>query len=216
MPRGIDGVTASPNLDRTVTTTITLTKYSLAYDPASDCCVTQCPPNNGINLGFINNPPPNPPVIVIPSCVPCTAGLIYNSAIGQCQCQTGYYSVTQSTGIVQCFPCFAPLCQSCLAATNTVCSSCVSGAAVNTTTNLCQCITGFFQNGSSCAPCPYQCGACAVLSVCSNCSDPITRSLDNGCACNPGFYDAGVAQCSACPILCKTCSSATTCTTCFT
>ena len=209
LPRG-----SVAGIDRTATTTLAVVQYSKAYNPPTDCCVTMCPPNNGISLGFVG-------VLIggiqptIPYCVACTAGLIYNSNLGQCQCQTGYYSVTQSTGQVQCFPCFAPLCQSCLQATNTVCSSCVTGAAVNSTTGLCQCLTGFFQNGSSCAPCPYQCGACAVLSVCSNCSDPITRSLNNSCACNAGFFDAGVAQCATCPSLCATCSSATNCTSCF-
>lgn len=208
MPRAADDTTGSPGLDRTIATALAVTQLSTAYNPATDCCVQSCPVNSGVSLGINLNPP---------TCVACTAGLVYNSATRACQCQTGFYPVTQlQTNQVQCFPCLAPLCQACTNLTRTVCTSCVSGAAVNTTTKVCTCLTGFFQNGSLCNPCPYKCGSCSTGSVCTTCSDNTTRASNDSCNCLLGLYDAGVAVCSACPSLCRTCSSATNCISCFT
>ena len=96
------------------------------------------------------------------TCVQCSAGLIYNSVTGSCQCQTGYYSVAQvSTNYTQCYPCFAPLCQSCNASSPTVCNSCVTGASVVGT--LCTCNSGYYQNGSLCVACPYKCLTCSLV-----------------------------------------------------
>ena len=205
--RYLTGTALTTTLDTTVQSTISVTQYSLVYNPATDCCVTSCPPNSGINLGVI--------VPTVPSCVACTSGLVYNSLTAQCQCQTGFYSVVQaSTNQTQCFPCLAQLCQTCAQATNTVCSSCVTGAAV--INNVCTCLSGYYQNASLCNACPYQCGICTTVSVCTTCSDNTTRNINNSCACNIGLFDAGVAVCGTCPSLCRTCSSATNCTSCFT
>ena len=207
LPRGTSTATTGITADRTVTTTLTVTQYSLVYNPASDCCVTQCPTNSGINLGIA--------IPTLPSCVTCNAGLVYNSVTGQCQCQTGFYSVlAANTNQTQCFPCFAQLCQTCGSTTNTVCSTCVSGAAFNSN-NICNCLAGYFQNGSLCNACPYKCANCTNANVCTTCSDATTRSFIDSCNCLIGFYDAGVAVCAACPTLCRTCSSATNCTSCF-
>ena len=209
MPRFTDytGATVAPAGDRRVSTSLTVIQYSSAYNPATDCCVQFCPANSGVSLGINLNPP---------MCVACTAGLIYNSATHACQCQTGYYSVVQAlTNQTQCFPCFAPLCQSCNETSRTVCNACVPGAAVNNI-SLCACLSGFYQNGSACNACPVKCGSCSTGTVCTTCSDNVTRSFNNSCNCLTGFYDSGSAVCSACPVLCKTCSSATNCTSCFT
>lgn len=119
------------------------------------------------------------------------------------------------TGQFQCFPCFAQLCQSCNATSRTTCNSCVSGAAFDNNT-ICNCITGFFRNASTCEACPVRCGSCSNANVCITCSDNTTRAFNDSCNCITGFFDAGVSVCSACPSLCRTCSSATTCTSCFT
>ena len=90
----------------------------------------------------------------------------------------------------------------------------MTGAALNTTTNACECQVGFIQNGAICDACPVKCGACTTPTVCSTCSDATTRTLANNCDCNPGFYHSGTAIRPACPTLCLTCSSATVCLTC--
>ena len=210
MPRATTTNTqaAGPPVDRTIKTLLTVTQYSLVYNPATDCCVTSCPANSGINLGLS--------VPTLPACVNCSAGLVYNSVTGQCQCQTGFYSVlAANTNQTQCFPCFAQLCQTCAATSNTVCSSCVSGAAFNAN-NVCTCLGGYYQNISLCNACPYKCANCTNANVCTTCSDNTTRNFNDNCNCLTGFYDAGVAVCPTCPVLCKTCSSATNCTSCFT
>jgi len=56
---------------------------------------------------------------------------------------------------------------------------------------------------------------CNVGSLCSVCSDNVTRTLANNCACLDGYYDSGSATCTRCSSLCKTCNSSTTCTSCF-
>ena len=148
------------------------------------------------------------------TCVQCSSGLIYNSITGSCQCQTGYYSVVQATtNFTQCYPCFAPLCQSCNATSPTVCNSCVTGASVVGT--LCTCDSGYYQNASLCVACPYKCLTCSVGTVCDTCSDNTTRDSANNCECITGYYDSGSAVCSQCSALCKTCTAASTCSSCF-
>lgn len=59
---------------------LVINKFDNVYNPATDCCTTQCPANSGVNVNSV-------PI----SCVSCTAGLIYNSVTGQCQCAVGMY-----------------------------------------------------------------------------------------------------------------------------
>ena len=201
-----DALAVDGTLDRLFNTDLVVTLFSHAYNPATDCCVTTCPANSGVSLGINNNPP---------MCVTCGTGMFFNSVTRSCECNIGHYSVNQTlTNETLCFPCFAPLCTSCLQATRDTCVSCVTGAALNTTTNVCECQVGFIQNGVLCDACPVKCGACTTTTVCSTCSDATTRTLANNCDCNPGFYHSGTAVCSACPTLCLTCSSATVCLTC--
>lgn len=193
-----------------INSNLVVSEFSNAYDPVSDCCVVKCPSNNGVNIFT------NPPV-----CAACNMGLVYNSILRSCQCQTGFYKVVQSTaagvslGSTQCYPCFAQLCQDCNQATPNVCNSCIVGAGVNSA-NICTCLPGYYQNGSTCSRCPSQCLSCSVASVCTTCVDSTTRdTASNTCACLPGYYDSGSAICSKCSSLCLTCNSSTTCTSCF-
>lgn len=189
-------------------TLLVITQFSSAYDPVSDCCVQFCPANSGVN---IQSTPP--------TCVACTLGLFYNSVSGSCECQPGFYVVEQtsgqSIGSRQCYPCFAPLCQSCTKETPTVCTSCVQGAAVNNA-SVCACLPGYFQNGNACNTCPNACATCSVGSICNTCADNTTRDRNQNCACIQGFFDAGTAVCSRCSALCRTCNASSTCTSCFT
>ena len=125
LPRGIDATEAtSSNLDRQFDTTIKVVRYDYVYNPLTDCCNTTCPDNSGVIIPADSSYPP--------MCASCSAGLIYNSLTKMCQCQTGHYQVVNAlTNEVQCFPCFAPLCETCQLATKTVCDSCVTGAATN-------------------------------------------------------------------------------------
>ena len=192
---------------RFVSTTV-LTEYSQAYDPIIDCCVRTCPPNSGVNVN--SNPP---------SCIACTAGLIYNTVSRQCQCQVGFYTVTQSvTQQVQCYPCQAVLCQSCAVANPLNCTSCVTGAVAGPNNDLaaCACTTGFYRTGSNCTTCPVRCATCQTAGVCLTCSDTITRSASPNCVCLDGFFESGGAVCTRCQPLCRTCASSTSCTSCFT
>lgn len=196
-----------PNNNLRFQTNLVITQFSSAYDPIADCCVKFCPANSGVNV--LSSPP---------TCMTCSLGLFYNSITGACECQTGYYPVVQAggqaEGSMQCYPCFAPLCQTCTKDTPTVCSSCVAGAAVNAA-NLCACLTGYFQSGANCNVCPHQCATCSVGTICNTCSDTTTRDATKNCACIEGYFDSGSAVCSKCSALCKTCNASNTCTTCF-
>ena len=104
-----DAIAVDGTLDRLFNTDLVVTLFSHAYNPATDCCVTTCPDNSGVSLGINNNPP---------MCVTCATGMFFNSVTRSCQCNTGHYSVSQAlTNETLCFPCFAPLCTSCLQAT---------------------------------------------------------------------------------------------------
>ena len=211
IPRLRDAVANAGDLDRTMSTTLLVQYYNVAFDPANDCCVATCPLDSGIIL-----PDPNAATSA-PMCIQCTAGLFFNSVTRQCECQTGHYIVTQAnTNEVQCFPCFAPLCQTCLVATRDTCVSCVTGATVNATTTVCECNTGFFQDSTICTACPSKCSTCTSATLCVGCADTTTRDVTNNCVCNNGMYESGTAICSACPTLCLTCSAATVCTSCVT
>lgn len=204
MPRPAN---TSTNLINIIYASMIINQYSQVYDPASDCCVTKCPSNNGVNV--VSSPP---------SCISCgnATGLVYNSISGTCQCKTGFYSVTQAvSNSTQCYPCFAQLCQSCNQSTLTICNACIFGAAFNNNT-VCTCLTGFYQQNGICNACPYKCASCNVGTTCTLCSDLKTRDPNNNCSCLTGLYDAGSATCLVCSSLCLTCSSATSCTSCVT
>jgi len=149
--------------------------------------------------------------------VACTAGFTYNSISRQCECRTGFYSVIQSvTNSTECYPCQAPLCQTCTASNTLVCTACVVGAApVNGNLAACACRDGFYRTGSTCTACPSKCATCQTAGVCLTCSNTVTRSPAPSCNCLDGFFESGSAVCSRCAPLCRTCSSATTCTDCF-
>jgi len=189
-------------------TDLSVIQYSSVYNPANDCCTDKCPANSGLNIA--SSPP------TCQTCGNATSGLYFNSIFGNCTCSDGYYSTQVGTGsgATQCYPCFAPLCQTCTQATPTVCSACVTGAAVNNA-SVCACLAGYYQNGAQCTICPYKCVTCNVGSTCTLCSDNTTRDANNSCNCLAGYYDSGSAVCTVCSALCLTCSSANNCTSCI-
>lgn len=108
----------------------------------------------------------------------------------------------------------ANLCGTCSSANASLCTTCVVGAAFDIT-NVCKCISGFYQINGTCVACPAKCSTCSVNGVCNTCSDP-KRSINQNCDCPAGLYDDGTATCKTCNLICKTCNSSTTCTSCFT
>jgi hypothetical protein len=192
-------------------TTLQIDEFTTVYDPSTDCCASQCPSGSGLNLG--SSPP---------TCIVCKGdpNLSYNSQTGVCTCQVGFYnalaSVISSTQVnLKCFPCLAQLCATCTTVP-TNCSTCVVGASFAANNISCVCNPGYYQSNGTCQVCSSSCTSCQVNGVCSQCSDPNNRILNQNCACAPGFYDSGAALCQACNPMCQTCNSSTICTTCFT
>lgn len=180
------------------------------YLPNTDCCDSKCPEGSGINL---QSSPPN--------CIVCTgdANLAYDPSTGICSCKVGFYNAldyenTLSPGGFSCFPCLAKLCSTCAAANVTRCTSCITGAALDSN-NVCNCISGYFETNGTCQTCPAKCNGCQTSGVCTACADP-QRRLDQNCECPAGFFDDGTAICKACNPLCKTCTNSSACTSCFT
>ena len=76
MPRYRDDTQTIQNvLDRSMSTSLILTKYSQAYNPLTDCCDTTCPVNSGVTLPASGGPP---------MCIACSAGLFYNTVTSNC------------------------------------------------------------------------------------------------------------------------------------
>jgi len=120
----------------------------------------------------------------------CDADLFYNNVNRQCECKTGFYPVTQSITLqIQCYPCQAPLCQTCFANNTLTCTSCVVGAApTNGSLAACACRDGFYRTGSTCTACPIKCATCQTAGVCLTCSNSVTRTPSPSCNCLDGFY----------------------------
>lgn len=110
----VKGTTGKLNIDidvpRDATTTNTVEsqtyhiimnvfEFSSVYDPVTQCCVSKCPPETGLDVSVT-------PV----ACVVCDAsrGLAYDPATASCKCADGNY-FNDNLGF-QCFPCETKLC----------------------------------------------------------------------------------------------------------
>lgn len=147
-------------------------EYTTIYNPVTDCCDSQCPVGSGINLKQS-----------LPTCVVCKGdkNLAFDTNTGICSCATGYYNVlAETTGNYVCFPCLGKLCATCSNTNITYCSTCVVGAALNATTKVCSCLSGYYESAGSCLACPNKCTTCQVDGVCNACSDP-NRKLEQNC-----------------------------------
>ena len=194
----------STKVDQSLFSYILVSQYLKAYDPSTGCCVSSCPDQTGLDVS-----------LVLPFCVSCNtqAGLFYNPNNGTCTCLAGYYLDPSTT--FQCFPCSALFCDICEATDPTKCTTCATGAILNTVTFTCTCGDGYFVNGTVCQKCPYKCQTCSSPDgSCVTCVDSQRRDLAQGCACISGYYDSGSVNCSACMSSCLTCNDGSTCASC--
>lgn len=139
-----------------------------------------------------------------------------------CKCSNRYYQLASSptTRDPVCLSCH----YSCLTCNHaTLCLTCdVTNNTRFFSSGLCQCSTGYYDDGSSilCQPCPYYCQTCANNISCSSCNSLNNRFLNttsNVCQCVRGYYDPnnGVdPMCYQCQSSCHTCTNSTHCQTC--
>ena len=115
-----------------------------------------------------------------------------------------------------------PLCPS-LCATCTSSSSCTSCTAnASSSSGLCQCDLGFFNNSGTCSSCSSHCETCSSSTSCSKCASTYYL-LNNACVdtCPSGFHsnqasmkcepcsDTNCAKCPTSPSICTECNSST-------
>lgn len=135
----------------------------------------------------------------------------------ECDTTTPYYMMTGDTCYDICPARYYGdaqfLCQKCVnydcyqcssAGACTVCSNSSDFRVMNTSTNRCDPMPGYYDvgsNNSMAQPCSNSCKTCEVASnLCRSCFD--------------GFYYDGATSCISCMANCLTCSSGITCTTC--
>lgn len=110
----------------------------------------------------------------------------------------------------------------CFTCTNaTMCTSCSSSLYRSlSSTNLCPCISLYFDVNGTCSTCIYECSTCNSATTCTTCSSSAFRSLNsaNRCPCINNYYDDGTHMtCLACSYACLTCvTTALQCVTCDT
>ena len=93
-------------------------------------------------------------------------------------------------------------CQTCVGISQ--CSSCniAYQRIPNTTTGLCSCANGYYDDNSNqaCQPCTYDCLTCSSATACILCqTDRTLNPSTNRCDCNSAFYANGTS-CSSCPV----------------
>ncbi|KRX08807.1 Insulin-like growth factor binding protein, N-terminal [Pseudocohnilembus persalinus] len=142
------------------------------------------------------------------SCITCSD---VNRVLSQnCNCSDGYYSIP---GDPKCYKCVSP-CKTCSSAT--VCILCISSSNRELPSSGCNCLSGFFENGSGqCQACQYPCATCSDANTCQTCISDAQRENSHPCACNAGFFDDS-SICQICDPICSTCvSSSDNCLTCI-
>ena len=168
------------------------------------------------------------------SCATCSASNVctscssankrtYVAASNTCPCNNGFYDNGSSA---LCQTCFST-CATCNGPAFTDCLSClavgVQNRAWTSSTNTCDCVTGYFDYNYVCYACHVSCLNCtnSTATTCLSCKAAQFRSFDsasNKCICNPGYFDTGSSTngtCALCDPTCLTCITlATTCTTC--
>jgi hypothetical protein len=112
---------------------VDLFEIQQVYDPVSQCCVSQCPAQNGIDVS-----------LTPPACVACdtSKGLSYDPSTSSCKCADSFY--LSASLLYQCFPCETKLCAECNPDKPKVCLTCISGATLSFLDNTCSCSNGFY------------------------------------------------------------------------
>ena len=114
-------------------------------------------------------------------------------------------------------------CSSC--SNGTSCNSCNSTKfrTMNLTSNICDCMVGWYDAGSSetCLLCNPSCLACTNGTNCSTCSAAnfriINATITPYCACMWKYYASSSSVCAACHYSCQSCTNGTItgCLTCL-
>lgn len=132
-----------------------------------------------------------------------------------CVCNDGYFD----NGVALCEIC-NHTCATCV--NGSTCTSCGPLRLANTTTDLCDCNPGYFEDplNKSCLKCDQSCETCSNASACITCNMTQNRQAtplaDSLCKCLIGYFEDGTnAVCQACPYSCSECSSASICTGCL-
>lgn len=175
------------------------------------------------------------------SCVNIT--LFYDVIQHECEvCPEGSHSKGDGLNCVNCGQgceiCDAPTeCTQCFDMNHMIfdggnCTCMDMNAYFNTTTNLCECLEGYYENGDVCIECKQGCAVCQSENVCSQCFDPTrTQILTDGtcsckdldaffniqskqCECEIGYYPSGT-NCQTCSFGCAECQTGLQCNACY-
>ena len=86
-----------------------------------------------------------------------------------------------------------PRCLTC--SSFTTCTACLSNYSLGGTPQVCNCASGQYDNGSSCASCTHPCNECSgAPTTCTSCDAGKGFTLNgSNCECASGFYDSGPA-----------------------
>ena len=152
------------------------------------------------------------------SCTSCNSSSFrtQSSSPAACTCLPGYYEVNFVQACAKCHY----SCKTCL--NGNECDTCDIAspvnrvATINSVTKLCDCATGFYDDGTNvgCIACDYTCTKCSGPGVCTECDSSKNRAITNtSCPCQQGYYDNQVVQCATCPSTCLSCTAAG-CTSC--
>ena len=173
------------------------------------------------------NPFVTPSTPLLPAiCRACTPNPI--TGTNGCSCPVGYYSNVIAPPASTCLLCQVSYCKSCTPIagppTPLTCVTCDYGRTVSPTTGQCVCATGTTASPlGPCITCTPSCATCTSALSCLTCkttdgatpTNRVTTPNQGVCACLEGFFDNGVAVCSACNVACRTCSgNAGFCTSC--
>lgn len=120
-------------------------------------------------------------------------------------CSAGFYEDNDKI----CFNCNLS-CETCYGALPTNCLSCPLNTNYDALTNECKpgCISGFYEESSSCQPCSSNCVACTSSTECTKCDSAYLLQPDFTCksTCDTLFYDdKQVGKCLPCHEYCETC-----------
>ncbi|EAR98006.3 bowman-birk serine protease inhibitor family protein (macronuclear) [Tetrahymena thermophila SB210] len=123
--------------------------------------------------------------------------------LGKCICQDRFYEDNQKN----CQKCInnCLICQD-----STTCNKCDQNRQFQN--NKCQCLTGFYDDGSNCQKCDSTCQECSGPSSleCTQCDSSKFRTLKNNqCVCKEGYFyiNSYDVSCLQCYNKCETCKS---------
>ncbi|CAG9333442.1 unnamed protein product [Blepharisma stoltei] len=144
------------------------------------------------------------------NCTGCSDPMMVLTLDGSCICPNGTF--LNAAG--HCDKC-GPLCDSCTSPNH--CLHCAGNSTLsqNSTSAVCLCPNGTYNDGFNCWSCDGFCGHCSDDITCLNCSHPhMFVNEFNVCQCLEGFF-WNETDCQPCGRNCKSCTNATTCNECM-